>query len=111
MHPILASQTNLHLLVEQKTIRVLFDDDKRAIGVEYCANPLAKAAPNPDQPATVGAISTMKARKLVVVSSGAFGTPLILERSGVGASDVLKKAGVPVVVDLPGVGKEYQVIA
>ncbi|KAL8280237.1 hypothetical protein RQP46_007351 [Phenoliferia psychrophenolica] len=50
----------------------------------------------------------MKARKLVVLASGAFGTPLILQRSGVGASSILEKAGVPVRVDLPGVGLEYQ---
>ncbi|KAL8280693.1 hypothetical protein RQP46_007016 [Phenoliferia psychrophenolica] len=108
VHPIMKTQTNLHLLVEQKTIRVIFDENKRATGVEYCANPLAKVAINPDQPPTVGTIHTMKARKLVVVSSGAFGTPLILERSGVGAADRLEKLDIPVVADVPGVGKEYQ---
>ena len=49
----------------------------------------------------------MMARKLVVLSSGAFGTPAILERSGVGAKDILEKLDIDVVVDLP-VGAEYQ---
>lgn len=78
------------------------------MGVEYCANPLATAPLNPEQPPTVGKVETIKAKKYVVVSSGAMGTPGVLERSGVGAKDVLEKAGVDVVVDLPGVGAEYQ---
>lgn len=37
------------------------------------------------------------------------GSPTILERSGIGRADVLKKAGVDQIVDLPGVGESYQV--
>jgi choline dehydrogenase-like flavoprotein len=32
----------------------------------------------------------------------------VLERSGVGDKDVLAKAGIPVVADVPGVGHEYE---
>ncbi|KAJ7899374.1 GMC oxidoreductase-domain-containing protein [Mycena leptocephala] len=53
-------------------------------------------------------IHTVKARRLVVVSAGAMGSPGILERSGVGRKDVLEKAGVPVVSELSGVGENYQ---
>ncbi len=35
------------------------------------------------------------------------GTPLVLERSGVGAAPILDKFGIKQVVDLPGVGKDY----
>ncbi|KAK4699218.1 alcohol oxidase, partial [Phenoliferia sp. Uapishka_3] len=107
VHPIVATQTNLHVLTERKTIRVIFDENNKAIGVEHCANPLATAPLNPEQPPTVGTISTMKARKLVVISSGAFGSPMVLERSGVGAKEHLKKLDIDVVVDLPGVGATY----
>ncbi len=48
------------------------------------------------------------ARRQVVLSAGAFGSPAILERSGIGAAAVLKKVGVPQIVDLPGVGENYQ---
>ncbi|ORY88111.1 GMC oxidoreductase-domain-containing protein [Leucosporidium creatinivorum] len=110
VHPVVETQTNLHVLCEQKVIRVLFDESTppRAVGVEYCANPLAQVPLNPEQPPTVGKIETVKAKKYVVVSAGAMATPGVLERSGVGAKDVLEKAGVDVVVDLPGVGAEYQ---
>ena len=56
-----------------------------------------------DQP-----LSTMRASKLVVVSAGAFGSPEILERSGIGAEAVLKRCGIDPVVNLPGVGENYQ---
>lgn len=49
-----------------------------------------------------------RAKRLVVVSGGAFGSPAILERSGIGAKKVLEKYGVEQVVDLPGVGENYQ---
>ena len=40
----------------------------------------------------------------LVLSAGAYGTPVILERSGVGDPSVLRAAGVNVVHELPGVG-------
>jgi choline dehydrogenase len=40
----------------------------------------------------------------VVLACGAYGTPLVLERSGVGDPAVLRAAGVAVVHELPGVG-------
>lgn len=57
-----------------------------------------------------GPRNTRKVRgtKLVLVSAGAFGSPGILERSGIGSKDVLERVGVKQCVDLPGVGKNYQ---
>lgn len=40
----------------------------------------------------------------LVLSAGVYGTPLVLERSGVGHPSVLQAAGVDLVHDLPGVG-------
>ncbi|KAJ7436330.1 GMC oxidoreductase-domain-containing protein [Mycena latifolia] len=50
----------------------------------------------------------VNARKLVVVSAGAMGSPLILERSGLGKKEILSRAGIPVIAELPGVGENYQ---
>jgi alcohol oxidase len=50
----------------------------------------------------------IRAKKLVVISSGTFGSPQILERSGIGGKSVLEKAGVKQIVDLPGVGEHFQ---
>ncbi|CAM1501413.1 Fc.00g105750.m01.CDS01, partial [Cosmosporella sp. VM-42] len=95
---------NLHILVESKVIRVLLNDEKRAVGVEYTRNPVFQVETGPTQHPKL----TVKARKLVVVSCGACGTPPVLERSGLGDPEILKRAGVPVTVDLPGVGRDYQ---
>jgi len=51
---------------------------------------------------------TIKANKLVVITAGALGTPQILERSGVGNSEILEKLDIPVISDVPGVGENYQ---
>jgi choline dehydrogenase len=50
-----------------------------------------------------GETVTIEAERLVL-SAGVYGTPSILQRSGVGDPDRLRQAGVTAVVDLPGVG-------
>ncbi|OTA92428.1 putative alcohol oxidase [Hypoxylon sp. CO27-5] len=107
LHPLLrdGKHPNLHVLVESKVVRVLFDEDKRACGVEFTPNSrfqvkMTYSTPHPKQ--------TVRARKLVIVSCGACGTPSVLERSGIGAKDVLDRAGVPMIEELPAVGSNYQ---
>lgn len=85
----------LSVLVNTRVSRVLFDEHKRATGVKL-------------EPKSGGSGQVVKARKLVVLSSGAMGTPQILERSGVGDVKVLQRSGVPVISPLPGVGHGYQ---
>ncbi|KAF1949800.1 alcohol oxidase-like protein [Byssothecium circinans] len=92
----------LNVLVETQVVRVLFDGEKRAVGVEIRRNPQFESGEVGNE------LHCVKARKLVVLSSGACGTPSILERSGVGDAEVLKQAGVPLVVELPGVGNGYE---
>ncbi|KAH8664340.1 GMC oxidoreductase [Xylariales sp. PMI_506] len=106
IHPLLqdGKHPNLHVLVEAKVIRVLFDENKKAVGVEFTPNPDYQPAPEDTEPPKF----QVKTRKTVVLSAGGCGTPLLLERSGIGSTDVLKKAGVDVVEDLPGVGADYQ---
>jgi choline dehydrogenase-like flavoprotein len=53
-------------------------------------------------------ITTVKARQEVILAAGAFNSPVILQRSGVGPKDLLKSAGVEVKLDLPGVGQNLQ---
>ena len=43
------------------------------------------------------------ASREVILSLGSVATPLLLQRSGIGPADVLKRAGVDVVVDSPRV--------
>jgi len=124
VHPLLrdGKHENLHVLVEHLVFRVIFDDlkddgendgdaekdrddgkkEKRARGVEFQANPLFQFP---------SGTHTIRARKLVVLSAGALGSPPILERSGIGNREYLEKAGFSeeeILVDLPGVGHDYQ---
>ncbi|KAK1718883.1 hypothetical protein CaCOL14_004764 [Colletotrichum acutatum] len=105
LHPLLQSgeYPNLHVLVETQVLRILFEgEENRAAGVEIRPNPaFAKYAQE-------NSMSVVKARKLVVASAGSFGTPLLLERSGVGDPTVLEKAGIPMIESLDGVGNDFQ---
>lgn len=87
---------NLHLLVESTVSKINIEGGK-ATGVEYVPT---EGTTSPRQ--------TVKARKLVVLTAGSLGSPQILERSGVGAKSILEAAGITTIVDLPGVGTNYQ---
>jgi choline dehydrogenase-like flavoprotein len=52
-----------------------------------------------------GSSKTYYARKEIVVSGGAYCSPAILLRSGIGPREELEKHSIPCTVDLPGVGK------
>lgn len=77
LHPKLNSggYPNLHVLCEHQVVRILIDGNKRAIGVELQPNPKFQSA---------GPTQNVRANKMVIVSAGANGTPLMLERSGIG---------------------------
>ncbi len=51
---------------------------------------------------------TARADKEVILSAGAVNSPQILQLSGIGPADLLKKNGIEVVRDLPGVGANLQ---
>jgi choline dehydrogenase len=51
---------------------------------------------------------TARARREVLVCSGAIASPQILQRSGIGPVDLLRGLDIPVVQDLPGVGENLQ---
>jgi alcohol oxidase len=56
----------------------------------------------------LGPIRQIHARQLVVLSAGALGTPMILERSGVGNGSHLTSMGVRTISDIPGVGANFK---
>lgn len=90
--------------------RVLLDDGRRAVGVEYLeGRHLYRADPGAD--ATGGGEPPRRrvgASAEVIVSAGAFNTPQLLKLSGIGPGAELREHGVDVRVDLPGVGENLQ---
>ncbi|MEK1933883.1 MAG: GMC family oxidoreductase N-terminal domain-containing protein [Pararhizobium sp.] len=55
-----------------------------------------------------GQRAEVRARREVILSAGAIGSPQILQLSGIGPGGPLKRHGVEVVHDLPGVGENLQ---
>lgn len=94
--------------------RVLFKDvggrrKPRAIGVEYLDRPhLYQADPNATPPDDSVARRTVYAKREIILAGGAFNTPQLLKLSGIGPATELGEFGIPVVVNLPGVGMNLQ---
>ncbi|XP_074594776.1 oxygen-dependent choline dehydrogenase-like [Brevipalpus obovatus] len=89
-----SSRKNLDIVINAVVQRVLIDtENKLADGVEYEKN---------------GKLYRVKARKEVIISAGSYNSPKLLMLSGIGPKDELKKHGIPIVVDLPGVGQNLQ---
>ena len=84
---------NLQLITKALVHRVVFNG-KRATGVEYQRNG--------------GPVERVDAGREVILSAGAVGSPHLLQLSGVGDPEHLTNIGVPVVHELPGVGRNMQ---
>jgi len=85
-------RNNLQIETSALARRVVFDG-RRAVAVEY-----DKA----------GSVRTARARKEILVSGGAYNSPQLLQLSGVGPADLLRRHGIDVVLDAPGVGHDLQ---
>jgi choline dehydrogenase len=86
------SRGNLHVETSALAQRILFEG-RRARAVEYRQN---------------GNLRTARAHKEVLVSSGAYNSPQLLQLSGVGPADLLKSHGIDIVLDAQGVGNDLQ---
>jgi len=86
------NRSNLDVETSALAQRILFDG-RRARAVEYRQG---------------GALRTARARKEILVSSGAYNSPQLLQLSGVGPAELLKQHGIDIVLDAPGVGNDLQ---
>jgi choline dehydrogenase len=53
-------------------------------------------------------LKTARARREILISGGAFNSPQLLQLSGVGPAALLRRHGIDVVLDAPGVGHDLQ---
>jgi len=79
---------NLTVVTQAHATRVLIENG-RAVGVEY-------RSPQ--------GLRTARARGEVIVSGGTYGSPHLLQLSGLGPADLLNELGVGMVRDMPAVG-------
>ncbi|WP_280234900.1 GMC family oxidoreductase [Nocardia cyriacigeorgica] len=80
---------NLTVITGAQATRVLFEGT-RAVGVEYVEN---------------GRTRTVRAQQEVVLCGGAINSPQLLQLSGIGDPEQLRAHGIPVVHELPNVGR------
>ena len=100
---------NLHIELDALVTRVLLDDEQRAYGVEYIKGArMYRACTLPRNPTSAGELRQVRASREVILAGGAFNTPQMLMLSGIGPREVLDAVGVPVRVELPGVGRNLQ---
>jgi len=85
-------RANLKIETRAHATKVLLQNG-RAVGVEY---------------QTPEGMRTARASGEVIVSGGAFGSPQLLQLSGVGPGEHLREMGIDVVHELPGVGSNLQ---
>ena len=104
----LAHPDRLHILTGALVTRVLLDAEHRAIGVEYLAGQHLYGADPMVRDRGPSTPHQVLASREVILSGGAFNTPQLLQLSGIGPAGLLKEHGIPVRVDLPGVGANLQ---
>ncbi len=87
-----AGRPNLTVVTSALTRRVLIENG-RATGVEIARR---------------GVVETLAATREVIVAAGAINSPQILMLSGIGPAEELRRHGIEVACDLPGVGENLQ---
>jgi choline dehydrogenase-like flavoprotein len=92
VHPHMGNRSNLRVETSAQATKILFEG-KRAVGVEYMQGKQTK---------------TIRARREVILASGAFQSPHLLQLSGVGDSQQLAQHGIESRHHLPGVGANLQ---
>ncbi|KAH7909099.1 alcohol oxidase [Hygrophoropsis aurantiaca] len=93
-----SNRPNIVVLTGAQATKVLMGDREgrapsRALGVEFMK---------------AGGKFAASVRREVIICAGALQTPQLLELSGIGNTELLKHLNIPVKVDLPGVGENFQ---
>ncbi len=91
LHPAMRRR-NLSVRTRARATRILFEG-RRAVGVGYRRG---------------GQDFIVRARREVLVCCGSINSPQLLKLSGVGPAAELRALGIPLVLDLPGVGENLQ---
>ncbi|MBM3348784.1 MAG: choline dehydrogenase [Betaproteobacteria bacterium] len=86
------SRQNLSIITNAQVSKILFKD-RQAVGIEYIQR---------------GNKHQITSQKEIILSAGALQSPQLLQLSGIGPASLLQKFGIPIVHNLPGVGKNLQ---
>ncbi|PVH82137.1 GMC oxidoreductase [Cadophora sp. DSE1049] len=102
------SRLNFHIASQQHVTRVLLSQDSPA-NVKSRDYPPGQWISGVEF-ATKGTLSlrNVTCSREIILAAGAVHTPQILELSGIGSADVLNEFDIPVAINLPGVGNNFQ---
>jgi choline dehydrogenase-like flavoprotein len=106
LHPV-ARRPNLTVYTHTQALHLLTDDqvhDGQRRGAWTTAQHRATGV----RLRKDGQIVDVQARREVILSAGAIGSPQLMQASGLGPAKLLTEHQVPVIVDLPGVGENLQ---
>lgn len=92
LHPVVDKRANLTVYTQIRATRILFNG-KRASGVSYRQS---------------GQEYEVRAKREVILAAGAFGSPQLLQLSGVGRPEDITHHGIRMVHELSGVGQNLQ---
>lgn len=100
----------LTLKTNSLATRIVFSKGKkpRATGVEYLQGQSLYSADPRYNSSSTGIPRRATARKEVILSAGVFNSPQLLLLSGIGPKADLATLKIPLVLDLPGVGRHLQ---
>ncbi|XP_076296447.1 neither inactivation nor afterpotential protein G [Lasioglossum baleicum] len=87
------NRRNLHILTNTLVSKILFKDGTIVDGVKVIQKD--------------GSVRRIGARKEVILCAGVINTPQLLMLSGIGPAEDLDKFQIPIVKDLPAVGKNF----
>ncbi|XP_043491508.1 glucose dehydrogenase [FAD, quinone]-like [Polistes fuscatus] len=79
------NRPNLHVALNAQVLKVLFNAEKRATGIEFLR---------------YGLKQTVKVRREIILSTGAINSPQLLMLSGIGPREHLEELGISVISDL-----------
>ena len=88
------SRPNLSIQLNAQALKVIVESG-RAVGVQMVSG-------------SSRTVQTVHARREVIVSSGAIGSPKLLMQSGIGPAEHLESVGIKCLLDRPGVGANLQ---
>ncbi|MCW2273134.1 glucose-methanol-choline oxidoreductase [Rhodoblastus acidophilus] len=92
LFPVMDQRPNLTVLTKTQATKILFEG-KRAVGVACLHGRVERV---------------FCAAREIILSAGAFGTPQLLQLSGVGRPEDICPHGIPLVHESPGVGQNLQ---
>ncbi|KAK4032102.1 hypothetical protein C8A01DRAFT_51032 [Parachaetomium inaequale] len=100
-HDKAANRTNYHLVTGSRVLRVVLNGTT-ATGVSFVPVSSGPSSSNSSSETVVSA------RKEVIIAAGGIHSPQVLQLSGIGPRKLLSSANITTVVDLPGVGQNFQ---